>query len=279
MSDIYPETPLGSPPAQAVTPGQAAYEARQRSLWARHGMPPGGKRLWVQWTDLSGDQQADEDAAAAAVMLMAQATVDYAELQELREAKAPERLAKAVTALRADVAGLTVARDALGHDLTQARGAFAKLAGRFTQGAQSGWTARISGTVLRRLCVTAGVEPPSGTGLEALAEASELVAERDAHKVRADHYEGLWRAEHGLPPDAADKAAKPVLVTWDPGECTTGYIDDIAEAVRDQSAGRVIITMTDIADSDCHAVIASREYTDDEALALLAAEATEGDQP
>jgi hypothetical protein len=28
---------------------------------------------------------------------------------------------------------------------------------------------------------------------------AEVKRERDAHKVRADHYEGLWRAEHGLP--------------------------------------------------------------------------------
>lgn len=30
---------------------------------------------------------------------------------------------------------------------------------------------------------------------------AKLAAERDAHKLRADHYEGLWRAEHGLPPE------------------------------------------------------------------------------
>ncbi len=32
-------------------------------------------------------------------------------------------------------------------------------------------------------------------------ENQRLIAERDAHKLRADHYEGLWRKEHGLPPD------------------------------------------------------------------------------
>lgn len=69
--------------------------------------------------------------------------------------------------------------------------------------------------------------------------------------------------------------AAPVVVTWDPRECTTTYIDEIAEAVKEQSGGRVIITMTDIADSDCHAVIGPREYTDDEALELLDAEAGE----
>jgi hypothetical protein len=30
---------------------------------------------------------------------------------------------------------------------------------------------------------------------------AEVKRERDAHKLRADHYEGLWRAEHGLPPE------------------------------------------------------------------------------
>jgi chromosome segregation ATPase len=30
---------------------------------------------------------------------------------------------------------------------------------------------------------------------------AEVKRQRDAHKARADHYEGLWRAEHGLPPE------------------------------------------------------------------------------
>ena len=35
------------------------------------------------------------------------------------------------------------------------------------------------------------------------AMVAQLASERDAHKQRADHYEDRWRAEHGLPPDAA----------------------------------------------------------------------------
>jgi hypothetical protein len=170
---------LGLPPVTA-TPGQAAYEARYRNYAVDEDWSP------PPWPDLADEERADWEAAAAAVMLMAQATVDYAELRELREAKAPDRLAKAVTALRADIAGLTVARDCLGKELSDARTAFAKLAGHFTQGRQSGWTARISGSMLRRLCVAAMCEPPPGTGLEALAEASELVAERDALQRQLD---------------------------------------------------------------------------------------------
>jgi len=40
-----------------------------------------------------------------------------------------------------------------------------------------------------------------------------LAGERDAHKVRADHYEGLWRAEHGLPPE--DNAAEAAVAVGD----------------------------------------------------------------
>jgi hypothetical protein len=37
---------------------------------------------------------------------------------------------------------------------------------------------------------------------------ADVKRERDAHKLRADHYEGLWRAEHGLPPDGSDNLAR-----------------------------------------------------------------------
>lgn len=62
------------PQAQA-TPGQAAYEAHAAMM-----VP----RPW-RWDQLDGKMRAAWEAAAAAVMLMAQATVDYAELTSLRE--------------------------------------------------------------------------------------------------------------------------------------------------------------------------------------------------
>jgi hypothetical protein len=82
-------------------------------------------------------------------------------------------------ALASQLLDVTAGRD-------DARSAFAELAGHFARGKQTGWSARISGTVLRRLCLMAMCEPPSGTGLEALAEASELVAERDRARGMAD---------------------------------------------------------------------------------------------
>jgi hypothetical protein len=48
-----------------VTPGRAAYEARRRSLWSRHGMPDGGL-LPAPWDGLTDGQRADEEAGAAA---------------------------------------------------------------------------------------------------------------------------------------------------------------------------------------------------------------------
>jgi FtsZ-binding cell division protein ZapB len=95
------------------------------------------------------------------------------EAEELREAKAPDRLAKAIAALRADVAGLTVARDCLGKELSDARTAYGTLRNAFTMGKQSGWTARLSGTVLARCDAQAMREP----GAE--AEADPVAAERE----------------------------------------------------------------------------------------------------
>jgi hypothetical protein len=95
------------------------------------------------------------------------------EAEELREAKAPDRLAKAIAALRADVAGLTVARDCLGKELSDARTAYGTLRNAFTMGAQTGWTARLSGTVLARCDAQAMREP----GAE--AEADPVAAERE----------------------------------------------------------------------------------------------------
>jgi hypothetical protein len=71
----------GPPAPPAATPGQAAHAA-----WCKIRFPElSAKRdPAVPWHEFTDTQRAAWDAAAAAVMLMAQATVDYAELQELR---------------------------------------------------------------------------------------------------------------------------------------------------------------------------------------------------
>lgn len=58
--------------AQQATAGQAAYEARQRSHWKRHGMPDGAP-LPTPWAALTDDQRADEEAAASAAIRCAAA--------------------------------------------------------------------------------------------------------------------------------------------------------------------------------------------------------------
>jgi hypothetical protein len=176
---------------------------------------------------------ADRDHLAAKLAETLAANQRWAEtLGDVQQAGRERDAARAVVgqwqarheqlAVRLDEAGIQLIT--VHGDLDDARSAFAKLAAHFTQGAQSGWTARVSGTVLRRLCVMAGCEPPSGS--DASDETSELEeqarqviaaeaaavrqaeSERDAHKLRADHYEGLWRAEHGLPPDGAGDLAR-----------------------------------------------------------------------
>ena len=72
-----------------------------------------------------------------------------------------------VGALVADVSAL---RD----ELDETRAAFAELAAHFGKGAQSGWTARISGTVLHRLCLAAKVPDP---GAPVTAGTEHLAAE------------------------------------------------------------------------------------------------------
>jgi hypothetical protein len=53
--------------------------------------------------------------------------------------------------------------DRLTRERDDARKAFATLYGTFSQGKQSGWSARVSGTILHRLCVAAMCEPPDGS--------------------------------------------------------------------------------------------------------------------
>ena len=125
----------------------------------------------------------------------------------------------------------------------QVRDGYAALCGEFGPSAQSGWSARISLTVLNRHRAAAGLEAFSRTESnqreditmryrrerdearvqladvqhaagewvrETVArETAGLAAERDAHKLRADHYEGLWRAEHGLPSEGGVTGTAP----------------------------------------------------------------------
>lgn len=54
-------------PLAAVPPGQAAYEARQRSHWERRNHRH-GDRPPIPWADLTDGQRADEEAAAMAAI-------------------------------------------------------------------------------------------------------------------------------------------------------------------------------------------------------------------
>jgi len=88
-----------------------------------------------------------------------------------------------------------VANEKLTAERDDARTAFASLAGHFTQAKQPGWTARVSGTVLRRLCVMAMCEPPSGSdGLhdeagEWAVKAAQACQERDDAREQAEQAE------------------------------------------------------------------------------------------
>lgn len=76
---IAHEAFTAGPPAQAaVTPGRAAFEAYARA-------ESGSGIVSIPWDGLADSVHEWWEASAAAVMLMAQATVEYAELQELRD--------------------------------------------------------------------------------------------------------------------------------------------------------------------------------------------------
>jgi hypothetical protein len=134
------------------TPGQAAYEgyrafSRGKSLISGQPIP--------EWDVLEDDLTAAWEAAAAASA----------------HARTAELLGELNT--------VTAERD-------DARAAFADLAGHFGKGAQSGWTARISGTVLHRLCLQACVPDPDGQPAPAIVTAgthhiaAQMIADAEA---------------------------------------------------------------------------------------------------
>jgi hypothetical protein len=167
VSEVFPESPLSPPPATA-TPGQAAREAfgELGADWY-----PG-----TPWNGLHEDLRAQWDAAAAAVMLMAQATVDYAELQELRQAATAPELAAAMAETRA------------------VRDGYQALCGEFGPSAQSGWSARISLTVLNRHQVRAGLPELPRTRRDD-AEDVTMRYRRERDEARAELADVRERAE------------------------------------------------------------------------------------
>ena len=141
MSAAFPGPPLSSPPATA-TPGQAAYEASVAVMAGDFEHPP-----W-RWDQLPPKHRQGWDAAAQAAARPALAEC--------------ARLIAELAACRQNNAAIAVQLGQYRDERDDARKAFAGLAGHFTRGAQSGLTARISGTVYRRLCVAAMYEPGDG---------------------------------------------------------------------------------------------------------------------
>lgn len=63
-------------------------------------------------------------------------------------------------------------------------------------------------------------------------------------------------------------AAKPVIIVFDINEGIQGWFRDLADAVREQSGGKVIITDVDAEMSDVMIAVADREIDSGEALAI-----------
>lgn len=179
MSEVFPETPPGSPPlaaAHTYTPACAGHHP------IGHPCPPSVTAGTVTWSNVpaggpvpvtSGNAVAvaPELAAAMAEALAAEmyqaawqvcraAGLFIIRWEDLTDPEQP-RPDEAVAVADGWRAGAQVASgriDALRRERDDAREAFAQLAAHFSQGKQSGWSARISGTVLRRLCVMAMCE-------------------------------------------------------------------------------------------------------------------------
>jgi hypothetical protein len=61
----YSQQNFAGDPAAAATPGQAAYESRQRSLLSRHGLEPGDPiPALCGWDRLTANERADEETGA-----------------------------------------------------------------------------------------------------------------------------------------------------------------------------------------------------------------------
>jgi hypothetical protein len=110
-------------------------------------------------------------------------------------------LQKAVEAGAAAVSAAARDRTAeLLAELNETRAAFAELAAHFSRGKQSGWTARVSGTVLHRLCLQAKVPDPDGTELASAkqerhpGDETGLVHEDPDAAGCGDEYTARWPA-------------------------------------------------------------------------------------
>lgn len=112
------------------------------------------------------------------------------------------QLRRELAACRENNAAIATQLDQYRDERDDARSAFARLAGHFHRAGRGGWHAHISGPLLSRLATIAMREPP--TGLEALREASDLVAERDRYQQAL---EAIAECRAGMPyPEAARKA-------------------------------------------------------------------------
>jgi len=185
---MHPEAPLGSPPA--TEPGQATYEAWAAALDAR-GV---GCDVWY-------DQDGDEQAAWAAVEAErgAQLAAVTAERDKLAAELRGVHGELTASGIKGDPenhwAPLLIAQ--LRRERDAARKAYATLRAAFTQGAQTGWSARVSGTVLHRLDVLAMHEPGAATACCDLhgrnCEPEEPCCERCTEVRHAG-----WRDEAGV---------------------------------------------------------------------------------
>lgn len=149
-------------------PGQAAYEAYRLRLFDLAGVGEASQKP-SRWDGMKPNEHGSWAAAEAAV-----AAPLNAELGRLREEAASLRgqLAAAPEVWR----GPCTSHAAEEHVQLRTNGHWMCVIG--LRGLDDGWR-----------------------------ELEALTSERDAHKLRADHYEGRWRAEHGLP---AEEGAPPV---------------------------------------------------------------------
>lgn len=121
---------------------------------------------------------------------------------------------------------------------------------------------RLDATRARLADLAAGLEPSAA----ATAPSRKSVIEQE---LAARLHGVIAGVLHGPAPDAAPQEPDPVVIEFDINEGVQAWFGDLAEAVRDQSGGRVIITHVDAAHSDVIFAVASRPVGEDEAFAIL----------
>lgn len=97
-----------------------------------------------------------------------------------------------------------------------------------------------------------------------------------AYKKCAEQLESALAAE---PVDEeARRPVTPVVIVFDPRECSMDWLEKLASAVREQSGGKVIITDVDAQMSDAMIAVADREVSYDEAAAIWHGEDEDDEQ-